>query len=144
MSIGGGGDDDIDKLVDEISETNDLLRQLLRGLSGEGGGGGEDQDEDEGDRKGDLWRLGDVKESAISEEDYKDKRAKAARTESYTLPYIDIVSLKTTLTLWILRLICLWKAMTVLKVRGLLYQMMILIDLLERCLYAFWVGQKRA
>lgn len=89
MSIGGDRDDDIDELVDEISETNDLLRQLLRGLSGEGGGGGEDEEGDEEDRKGDLWRLGDVKESAISEEDYKDKRAKAARTESYTLPYVD-------------------------------------------------------
>lgn len=89
MSIGGDRDDDIDELVDEISETNDLLRQLLRGLSGEGGGGGEDEEGDEGDRKGDLWRLGDVSESAISEDDYKDKRAKAARTESYTLPYVD-------------------------------------------------------
>lgn len=89
MSIGGGGDDDIDELVDEISETNDLLRQLLQGLAGQGrpGGGGEEEGEDE--RRGDLWRMGDVKESAISESDYEDKRAKAARTESFTLPYVD-------------------------------------------------------
>lgn len=90
MSIGGGGDDDdIDRLVDELEETNDLLKRLVEGLTRgrQGREGGEEDDED--DSQGDLWRLGDVKQSAISEEDYIEKRRRAATTESYTLPYID-------------------------------------------------------